>query len=91
MGKVEVEITAYSNTLFWYNDRTYRHIDQCATGSKPVATKISEPLWRDIQKDIRKYLTTTMSPARHSRISRTKKSIFGAPIPMLMMERGTPK
>jgi hypothetical protein len=52
MGEVEVEVTIYRNTLLWYNDRTYRHIDQCAAGSKPVTTKISEPLYRDLQKDL---------------------------------------
>ena len=34
-------------------------------------------------------LIITMSPDRHSRTSRTKKSIFGAPIPMLTIETGT--
>lgn len=32
---------------------------------------------------------TTMSPDKHSRTSRTKKSMFGAPIPMLTIETGT--
>ena len=36
-------------------------------------------------------LTTTISPSRHSRVSRTKKSMFGLPIPTLIMDIGVPK
>ena len=35
-------------------------------------------------------LTTTMSPLRDSRTSRTKKSAIALPIPMLTIETGTP-
>jgi hypothetical protein len=32
----------------------------------------------------------TISPSRHSRASRTKKSIFGPPMPIAITETGTP-
>jgi len=34
--------------------------------------------------------TTSMSPLKHSRTSRTKKSVLGNPIPVLTIEIGTP-
>ena len=34
--------------------------------------------------------TTSMSPLKHSRTSRTKKSVLGNPIPVLAIEMGTP-
>lgn len=33
---------------------------------------------------------TNMSPLKHSRTSRTKKSILGLPIPILTIDTGTP-
>ena len=34
--------------------------------------------------------TTSMSPLKHSRTSRTKKSVLGNPMPVLTIEIGTP-
>jgi hypothetical protein len=84
--EVKVYIPAHGHTSLGYNNRS--DWDAHESSARPK----SESRLGQAEESRRKLtnLTIDISPVRHSRTSRTKKSMFGPPIPMLMIEIGTP-